>query len=83
MHRGVLLGKEDAALTHEIYRSLELDPDRLGKLLANGDEPDLGALLDLLAGPPHISGTDAEDIEAFLMQRQSHVLGRADRPCHA
>ena len=66
-------------MNHQVYSSLEHDPQRFGPLLAGDDDACLGALLDFLAEPQRF-GTEAEEIHAFLMQRQSHVLGRADRP---
>ena len=68
-------------MNQQVYSSLEHDPQRFGPMLAGDEDASLGALLDFLAEPPR-SGTEAEEINAFLMQRQSHVLGRADRPCH-
>ena len=43
------------------------------------DDTMLGEFLDSLTEP---AGSSADEIKAFLMQRQSHVLGRADRPWH-
>jgi hypothetical protein len=66
---------------HRVYSSLEHDPNRFGRMLAGDEDASIGTLLDLLAEQP-CSGSEAEEIEAFLMQRQSHVLGRADRAFH-
>lgn len=68
-------------MNHRVYSSLEHDPNRFGPILAGDEDASTGALLGLLAEQP-CSGSEAEEIEAFLMQRQSHVLGRADRAFH-
>lgn len=68
-------------MKNQVYSSLEHDPTRFGNMLSADDDASLGALLGFLAEQPS-SGTEAEEIEAFLMQRQSHVLGRADRAFH-
>lgn len=68
-------------MNNRVYSSLEHDPKRYGRMLAGDEDASLGALLDFLAEQP-CSGTESEEIEAFLMQHQSHVLGRADRAFH-
>ncbi len=68
-------------MNQRVYRSLEHDPNRFGHMLVEDENASLGALLDFLAEQPS-SGTEAEEAEAFLMQRQSHMLGRADRAFH-
>jgi hypothetical protein len=61
-------------MNHQIYAALELDPDAFDSFTAAEN------VLDYLAGdesPSHRA--QVRELESFLWQRQSHVLGRADR----
>lgn len=67
-------------MSQEVYLSLELDHDRLGAVLGpDSEEQGMGSFLDYLADATTQTQAEAAELEAFLRQRQSHVLGRADR----
>ena len=67
-------------MKRQIYAAIELDHERLGRFTFSGDgEPRPDDLLDYLAGDDEASHrAAARELESFLWQRQSHVLGRAD-----
>jgi hypothetical protein len=66
-------------MTRQVYVSLELDHERLGRLVApDNAEAELDGFLGFLAGDP-IANDESRELEDFLRQRQGHVLGRADR----
>ena len=61
-------------MNRRIYAALELDPESFDRV-ADPDD-----VLDYLAGDvPPSHRAQARELESFLWQRQSHVLGRADR----
>ncbi|MEX1366931.1 MAG: hypothetical protein AB1Z98_27640 [Nannocystaceae bacterium] len=68
-------------MTPQIYASLEFDHERVVRFTnPEHGEPALDGFLDYLAGDDEPRyAAEARDLEAFLWQRQSHVLGRADR----
>jgi len=65
----------------EVYRFLERGDAQMRRFFLDED-PALGAFLDCITEDADPTGGTHEEIEAFLMQRQSHVLDRADRPWH-
>lgn len=73
---------EVAMMNQDVYRWLELDEDGPRRFLGEEEDTMLGAFLECLAETCDVVDPQADEIEAFLMQRQSHVLCRADRPWH-
>lgn len=65
----------------EVYRFLEHGDAQMHRFFVNEDAR-LGAFLDCVTEHIDPLGLENEEIEAFLMQRQAHVLDRADRPWH-
>ena len=67
-------------MNRQIYASLEFDHERLGRFTGPQSDESPDGLLDFLAGGADAClSAEARELESFLWQRQSHVLGRADR----
>lgn len=64
-------------MTAEIYSSVLLNPEGMSRFVA-ADADISGSFLHILAGGQDASGADARELEDFLRQRQTHILGRAD-----
>ena len=76
--RPILEAAGALATTHDAHLDvlcLGVDRSQMGYYYA-------GANATILQEAISRAGAEAEEIEAFLMQRQSHVLGRADRAFH-
>lgn len=66
-------------MTQQIYLSLELDSEMVATFASADTDPEtLDAFLDYLGDLDTPLRADRKELEAFLSQRQSHILGRAD-----